>query len=91
MKTGISEIWDTIDEYMTMTKGSNYFQHRRNEQSKFWMYETINEQLRNNFYQNEKIKTLMEETEAKVLKEEISSFVAAKKLLDVYDQIRRNI
>lgn len=91
MKTGISEIWDTIDEYMTMTKGSNYFQHRRNDQSKFWMYETINEQLRNNFYQNEKIRTLMEETETKVLKEEISSFVAAKKLLDVYDQIRRNI
>ena len=91
MKTGISEIWDTIDEYMTMTKGSNYFQHRRNDQSKFWMYETINEQLRNNFYQNEKIRTLMEETESKVLKEEISSFVAAKKLLDVYGQIRRNI
>lgn len=90
MKTGISEIWDTVDEYMKMTKGNNYFQHRRNEQSKFWMYETINEQLRNDFYQNEKIEALMAESEEKVLKEEISSFVAAKKLLDLYDQIRKN-
>lgn len=90
MKTGIKEIWDTIDEYLTMTKSNNYFQHRRNEQSKFWMYETINEQLRNNFYQNEKISKLLVETENKVLKEEISSFVAAKKLLDLYDQIRKN-
>ena len=91
LKTGINEIWDTIDQYLEMTKNNNYFQLRRNEQSKFWMYETINEQLRNNFYQNEEIKTIMEETESKVLKAEISSFVAAKKLLDLYDQIRRNI
>jgi LAO/AO transport system kinase len=91
LKTGINEIWDTIDQYLEMTKNNNYFQLRRNEQSKFWMYETINEQLRNNFYQNEEIKTIMEETESIVLKAEISSFVAAKKLLDLYDQIRRNI
>jgi len=90
MKTGISEIWDTVDEYMKMTKANDYFRHRRNEQSKFWMYETINEQLRNDFYQNEKIEALMAESEEKVLKEEISSFVAAKKLLDLYDQIRKN-
>ena len=91
MKTGISEIWDTIDEYLGHVKNNSYFQHRRNEQAKFWMYETINEHLRNNFYQNEQIKALMEESEKKVLKEEISSFVAAKKLLDLYDQIRKKI
>ena len=90
LKTGISEIWETIDEYLNHVKGNDYFQHRRNEQSKFWMYETINEQLRNNFYQNEEIKVLMEESEKKVLKEEISSFVAAKRLLDRYNQIRNN-
>jgi len=90
MKTGISEIWDTVDEYLAMVKGNEYFQQRRNEQSKFWMYETINEKLRNDFYQNEQIKTLMEESEQRVLKEEISSFVAAKKLLDLYDQIRKD-
>ena len=91
MKTGISEIWDTIDEYLNQVKSNGYFKHKRNEQSKFWMYETINEQLRNSFYQNEQIEALMEELEEKVLKEEISSFVAAKKLLDLYDQIKKNI
>jgi LAO/AO transport system kinase len=53
------------------------------------MYETINEQLRNNFYQNEQVKILMQELESKVLKEETSSFLAAKKLLDLYDRIRK--
>lgn len=89
MKTGISEIWKTIGEYLDHVKNNGYFQHRRNEQSKFWMYETINEHLRNNFYQNEQIKSLMVESENKVLKAEISSFVAAKKLIDFYDQIRK--
>ena len=91
MKTGISDIWETIDEYLSLVKTNGYFQHKRNEQAKFWMYETINEQLRNNFYQNEQIRTLMEESEKKVLREEISSFVAARKLLDLYDQIKKDI
>ncbi len=90
MKTGISEIWNTIGEYLTHAKGNGYFQFKRNEQSKYWMYESINEQLRNDFYQNEQIKMMLEESEQKVLKEEISSFVAAKKLLDFYNQIRKN-
>ena len=91
MKTGISEIWQSIDEYLSLVKSNGYFKHKRNEQSKFWMYETINEHLRNSFYQNERIKTLMEESEKKVLNEEISSFVAARKLLDLYDQIKKSI
>ncbi len=90
MKTGINEIWETVAEYLAHVRKNNYFQFRRNEQSKFWMYETINEQLRNNFYNNETIKTMMEDLEQKVLNEEISSFVAAKKLLDLYDQTRQH-
>jgi LAO/AO transport system kinase len=90
MKTGISEIWETIDEYLAFVKNNGYFQHKRNEQSKFWMYETINEQLRKDFYHNEMIEQMMMEWEKKVLNEEVSSFVAARKLLDSYDQIRKN-
>lgn len=88
-KTGIREIWETIDKYLNFVKANGYFQHRRNEQSKFWMYETINEQLRNDFFKNEQLQTAMAELESKVLNEEISSFVAAKNLLDLYNQIRK--
>ena len=46
---GIKEIWNMIDEYIAFVKQNGYFEYRRNEQAKYWMYETINEQLKNSF------------------------------------------
>ena len=48
------------------------------------MYETINEALKNSFYQNPLIAERIEEMEQKVLADKISSFVAAHELLDLY-------
>ena len=81
---GIKEIWDMIYEYMDFVKKNGYFEFRRAEQSKYWMYESINEQLRNNFYQNPTIADLLKAAEKSVLEGQRSSFVAAKQLLDSY-------
>lgn len=81
---GVKEIWDMVDEYVAFVKANGYFDHRRNEQSKYWMYETINEQLRTSFYGNEKINTLLAGMEQRVLNADVTSFVAAKTLLDTY-------
>jgi len=82
--TGISEIWDMINEYRHMATENGYFTQRRQEQAKYWMYESINEQLKSDFYQHSEIKKVLAETEADVLNEKTSSFVAAKELLDRY-------
>lgn len=81
---GISEIWEMIYKYVAFAKKNGYFDYRRNEQSKYWMYETINEQLKSKFYNDPKIQEQLKMYEAKVLKSEISSFVAAKKVLNTY-------
>ena len=52
---GVKEIWDMVYEYIDFVKKNGYFDYRRNEQSKYWMYETINEQLRDSFYHNPRI------------------------------------
>ena len=44
-----------IYEYFAFVKANGYFEYRRNEQAKYWMYESINEHLRDSFYNNEKI------------------------------------
>ena len=81
---GIKEIWDMIDDYILFVKANGYFEHRRNEQSKYWMYETINEHLRNSFYHNKTIENMLKEKEQDVLNGKLTSFVAAKNLLDEY-------
>ena len=82
--TGITEVWNMVEDYVRFTKANNYFGHKRNTQSKYWMYETINEQLKTHFYQNETIKQMLIEEEQNVLSDRESSFIAAKKLLDHY-------
>jgi LAO/AO transport system kinase len=83
-KNGIPEIWDMVERYISFVKENNYFDFKRNAQSKYWMYETINEQLKNNFYQNAEIQKMLIKNEKRVLSNEVSSFVAAKELLDKY-------
>ena len=81
---GVKEIWDMIYQYIDFVKKNGYFEYRRNEQSKYWMYETINEHLRDSFYHNPHIEEMLERKERQVLQGNLSSFVAAKDLLDTY-------
>jgi LAO/AO transport system kinase len=50
------------------------------------MYECINEQLRDSFYHNPRIDALLKGKERQVLQGQLTSFVAAKRLLDTYFQ-----
>jgi LAO/AO transport system kinase len=81
---GIDEVLKMIFDYIDKVRSNGYFQYRRNEQSKYWMYESINEHLRNNFYYNTIVQSMLSEMSNKVLCGQITSFVAAKKLLDAY-------
>jgi LAO/AO transport system kinase len=81
---GIKEVWDMIYEYIDFVKTNGYFQYHRNEQAKYWMYESINEQLRNSFYNNPTIADMLQAKENEVLGGTVTSFTAAHQLLDTY-------
>jgi LAO/AO transport system kinase len=53
------------------------------------MYESINEQLRNSFFQNPTIADMLAAEEKSVLEGQKTSFVAAKQLLDSYFALLR--
>ena len=87
----IDKVWDMIDRYFEYVKKTGYFQHKRNEQAKYWMLETINERLRHDFYSRPEIRALLEQKEMRVLNNEQSSFTAAQDVLDrYYGMLRRN-
>ena len=83
-KAGLEEVWKGVEEYLDHIQRNGYFQHNRNRQNKYWMYETINEALRSSFYRDPAVEGKIAEYEQRVLDDKISSFIAAKELLDLY-------
>ena len=82
--TGLEEVWKGVEEFLDHIQANGYFRHNRNRQNKYWMYESINEVLRNSFYHDPAVETRIAEYEKRVLEDKISSFIAAKELLDIY-------
>lgn len=85
-KEGLDGILDKINEYFELVKSNGYFLHKRREQARYWMYESINESLREMFYEDEQIAKLLPDYEAAVLNGELESFGAAGELLERYNR-----
>ena len=82
--TGLEEVWQGVEQYLQHIELNGYFMSNRNRQNKYWMYETINETLKSSFYNNPEIEAKMADIERRVLDAKLSSFIAAKELLDIY-------
>ena len=83
-KEGIESVWETISNYFELVNVNNYFEEKRKEQNQYWMMETINVQLKNNFYNHPGIIKLLETNKKAVANDEISPFAAAQILLKKY-------
>lgn len=86
-KQGIAEVWDLIESYVKLTKENLYFEQHRNEQNTYWLKETINEQLLQNFYQNRTIAEALSLNEQEVITHKKSPFMAAMELLELYKSL----
>lgn len=83
-KDGIENVWQIIEDYLKLTKENHYFDKKRQDQNQYWMLETINENLKNHFYNHPEIAKLIEDNKKAVQENEISPFDAASKLLKAY-------
>ncbi len=83
-KKGIPEIWTAIKEYQGFTEQNGYFLKRRKEQAIFWLHEIVTDTLKNNFYQDEKVKQQITGIEQQVLSGKLHPVSAARQLLDLF-------
>lgn len=83
-KEGMQKIWETIEKCIAHHQIKKYFDKKRAEQSKYWMYESIGETLHQHFYLNETVKKRIPTLEAEVISGKLSPFYAAKILLELY-------
>ncbi|HVN57110.1 MAG TPA: methylmalonyl Co-A mutase-associated GTPase MeaB [Bacteroidales bacterium] len=80
----IDNVWGMISEYVSMTRASGYFEERRKEQAIMRMHDTILEQLKNSFYNNEEIKRMSASLESQLREGLITSYKAAWDMLNKY-------
>ncbi len=88
-KSGIADIWGRIEAYIQQTRRNEYFVQKRKAQASFWMHETIEEQIKRNFYFHPLMKDRIREYEQKVINSELSSFSAAGELLRIFSNLNK--
>ncbi len=76
---GISEIWKMITLFLHETK--SFFNEKRKSQNKYWLLQTIENNIVADFYNNKEITLKLEALMIKVKNQEISPFIAAEQLL----------
>ncbi|WP_299161614.1 methylmalonyl Co-A mutase-associated GTPase MeaB [uncultured Tenacibaculum sp.] len=79
---GVDYVYEMINEYINSAISSNYFENKRNAQNRYWLLETINQQLKNNFYNNPAIKDLLNNELTKLEDGKTTPFAAANRLLN---------
>ena len=81
---GIAEVWEMLAEYFRLTTENGYFEDRRKEQNKYWMMETIQEEILKHFFQTNGMELLIEKNKKAVQENEKSPFAAASEILKSY-------
>lgn len=82
---GITAIWDIILDYVDTTSKTDYFRKNRLEQNKFWLIQTVENQLKTDFFNTPKIKKALENQILLIEKNETTPFAAADYLLNLKD------
>ncbi|MBO0322043.1 methylmalonyl Co-A mutase-associated GTPase MeaB [Muricauda sp. CAU 1633] len=80
--TGIHEIWELVEQFVTQNKENGHFEQNRKIQNKNWFLQTVDEYLKQFFHQKESFKKEQDKMLAAIENNEISPFYAAKLLLD---------
>lgn len=82
----IDEVWQIIESYINKVKINGYFDKNREDQSVYWMHETIENKIKSQFYHSHKIENKLNEFITLLKDKKISSFSAANQLVNIYNE-----
>jgi len=80
---GISDVWKMISEYKNQTTENGYLAKKRNGQNKFWLIQTIENQLKSDFFNNDEIKKELSLQLKLIENQKTTPFAAAEYLLSL--------
>jgi GTPase len=80
---GVDAVWEMIMVYTKHTKQNDFYNQNRNKQNKYWLLQTIEEQLKSDFFNHNKIQKQLKTQLKRIENQETTPFAAADILLNM--------
>ncbi|WNH13483.1 methylmalonyl Co-A mutase-associated GTPase MeaB [Thalassobellus suaedae] len=83
---GIDTVWDEIIKYKQLVTDNGYFYENRNQQKIRWMYDNINDELKQLFYGSKDIASKLDVLKKDIISSKISPVKAAQKIIEEFKE-----
>ncbi len=88
--SGIDAVWQLVMKHHQQLQAGGHLARHRQQQQTQWMYEVIDESLRNSFYRNEGVANALSQQLKQVQAGAVSATAAAQSLLNLYQNKSHN-
>lgn len=78
----LATLWETIEKFALTTRESGAFENRRKHQSIEWMHAMIEEELRNRFFRDERVRQLLPGIEKQVADQTLPAATAVRRMME---------
>lgn len=84
--TGIKNVWEEILKFQKLVTENGYFEKNRNHQKIRWLYDNINDELKQLFYSSEVVKKKLSALKEEVVSSKISPVEASEEIIEIFRQ-----
>ena len=81
MNIGISDIWNMIQEFVSLTQSNGSFEKKRTAQNLIWMEKTLDENLKETLLNHPEIQDQWRQLKTQVARQKINPVAAAERLM----------
>lgn len=78
----LAALWETIEKFAISTRESGAFENRRKHQSIEWMHAMIEEELRNRFFRDDRVRQLLPAIEKQVADQTLPAATAVRMMME---------
>jgi LAO/AO transport system kinase len=88
-RSGLEEVWETVNEYAQGMRSSGRFDRKRAAQSRDWMHQLVRDLLQQRLRESAAVRAAMPALEAAVEAQETTPYAAARQILALLEQGER--
>ncbi|MDP5053988.1 MAG: methylmalonyl Co-A mutase-associated GTPase MeaB, partial [Congregibacter sp.] len=85
-KTGLGEVWNAIESYVTAARESHFFERQRASQNREWMRQLVQAMLLQRLKESQRVRAVLPDLEAAVESHQMTPYAAARQVIDLLDQ-----